>query len=93
MLLLVATALEFANMFNQISRGNFPIFIDDYESCADYDFIKEYSKYSQLIISKVEKGTELKISDANSDKFKVINTDKKIVEELNNNAENIKNAA
>lgn len=89
----VATALEFANMFNQISRGNFPIFIDDYESCADYDFIKEYSKYSQLIISKVEKGTELKISDANSDKFKVINTDKKIVEELNNNAENIKNAA
>ena len=38
----VATALEFANMFNQISRGNFPIFIDDYESYADYDFIKEF---------------------------------------------------
>lgn len=58
----VATALEFANMFNQISRGRFPIFIDDYESCVDYDFIDKYSN-NQLIISKVVKGKELTIKD------------------------------
>lgn len=68
----IATALEFANMFNKISRANFPIFIDDYESCADYDFIEEYSKDTQLIVSKVEKGHPLKIADYNSDKATVI---------------------
>ena len=50
----IATALEFANMFNKISGANFPIFIDDYESCADYDFISRYSKDTQLIIAKVK---------------------------------------
>lgn len=68
----IATALEFANMFNQISRANFPIFIDDYESCADYDFISEYSKDTQIIISKVEKGHPLTISDSNSEKTTII---------------------
>ena len=68
----IATALEFANMFNQISRANFPIFIDDYESCADYDFIKEYSNDTQIIISKVEKGHPLTISDYNTGKATVI---------------------
>lgn len=62
----IATALEFANMFNKISKANFPIFIDDYESCADYDFIKEYSNNTQIIISQVEKGHFLKIADANN---------------------------
>ena len=89
----IATALEFANMFNQISRGNFPIFIDDYESCADYDFINEYSKYSQLIISKVEKATDLKIADANSNKFNIISSDTNNSENLNTDVENIKKAA
>lgn len=70
----IATALEFANMFNKISRANFPIFIDDYESCADYDFIKEYSKNTQIIVSKVEKGSNLKIADANSNNATVIKT-------------------
>ena len=59
-------------MFNQISRANFPIFIDDYESCADYDFINEYSKHTQIILSKVEKGHPLTISDYNSTKATVI---------------------
>lgn len=68
----IATALEFANMFNQISRANFPIFIDDYESCADYDFIKDYSKDTQIIISKVEKGHPLTISDYNTGKATII---------------------
>lgn len=53
-------------MFNKISNSNLPIFIDDYESCADYDFINDYSKNTQLIISKVEKGTPLKITDYNN---------------------------
>ena len=68
----IATSLEFANMFNQISRGYFPIFIDDYESCTDYNFIEEYSKNTQLIISKVEKGTNLKIADLNSNRYTLI---------------------
>jgi len=59
----IATALEFANMFNKIANTNFPIFIDDYESCADYDFIEQYANNTQLLISKVEKGTSLSITD------------------------------
>lgn len=70
----IATALEFANMFNKISRANFPIFIDDYESCADYDFIDEYSKDTQIIVSKVEKGHLLKIADYRGDKATIIKT-------------------
>lgn len=59
----IATALEFANMFNKIAKTNFPIFIDDMESCADYDFIKSYASNSQLILSNVVKGSNLKIAD------------------------------
>ncbi len=68
----IATALEFANMFNKISKTNFPIFIDDYESCADYDFIKEYAKDTQLFVSKVKKGNALKIADYNSNECTII---------------------
>lgn len=76
----IATALEFANMFNKISKVNFPIFIDDYESCADYDFIKDYAKDTQLFIAKVEKGDLLKIADGNSNKFIVIKPNKNSIE-------------
>ena len=89
----IATSLEFANMFNQISRGYFPIFIDDYESCADYDFLNEYSGYSQLIISKVEKGTDLKIADAKSNKFTTFSSDIINTQNENIDAENVKKAA
>lgn len=68
----IATALEFANMFNKISNVNFPIFIDDYECCADYDFIKDYSSDTQLLVSKVEKETSLKIADYNSNQYTII---------------------
>lgn len=68
----IATALEFANMFNKIARTNFPIFIDDMESCADYDFIKEYSSSSQLIVSSVKKGTNLKIANYNDNRNYII---------------------
>ncbi len=68
----IATAIEFANMFNKIARTNFPIFIDDYESCADYDFINEYSNNSQLLLSTVEKNTPLKIADYNNTKNYII---------------------
>ena len=59
----IATALEFANMFNKIAKTNFPIFIDDYESCADYDFVNEYFEDAQILIAKVEKDTNLSITD------------------------------
>ena len=68
----IATALEFSNMFNKITGANFPTFIDDYESCADYNFINQYSKNTQLLIAKVEKGHSLKISDACSNKYTII---------------------
>ena len=60
---IIATALEFANMFNQIAKTKFPIFVDDMESCADYDFIKAYASNSQIIVSNVVKGSNLKIED------------------------------
>ena len=59
----IATALEFANMFNQIAKTKFPIFVDGMESCADYDFIKAYASNSQIIVSNVVKGSNLKIED------------------------------
>lgn len=69
----IATALEFANMFNQITRVKLPIFIDDYESCADYDFIKDYSKNPQLFISTVKKHKYLSIANySNSNQVTVI---------------------
>lgn len=86
----IATALEFANMFNKISKVDFPIFIDDYESCADYHFINKYSKDTQIILSKVEKGNMLKIANHNNldeateikptiKSYKTLNTNKKDV--------------
>ena len=63
---MIATGLEFANLFNKISGVNLPIFIDDYESCADYDFVEEYAKDTQVITATVEKGNLLKIADANN---------------------------
>jgi hypothetical protein len=64
----IATSLELCNMFNKISRVNSPLFVDDSESCADYNFIESYSNDSQIIITRVEKGQELKIEDANLEK-------------------------
>ena len=52
-------------MFNKISGINSPLFVDDSESCADYDFVEDYSNDTQIIITRVEKGQELKIQDAN----------------------------
>lgn len=92
----IATALEFANMFNKISGAHFPIFIDDYESCADYDFINEYAKDNQLILAKVEKGNSLKIYDLNSDNsttIKPIITSYKTIKTYKNNVANIPKAA
>lgn len=60
---MIATSLELCNMFNKISKVNIPLFIDDSESCADYNFIETYSKNTQILIAKVEKGQELNITD------------------------------
>lgn len=69
---IIATAMEFANMFNKISRVNFPLFIDDAESCADYNFVEEYSRDAQVIVSQVAKGHYLTIADANSNNCTII---------------------
>lgn len=61
----IATSLELCNMFNKISGINSPLFVDDSESCADYEFVEDYSNDTQIIITRVEKGQELKIQDAN----------------------------
>ena len=59
----IATSLELCNMLNKVANTNFPLFIDDSESCADYNFIEDYSNDTQILISRVEKGKELAISD------------------------------
>ena len=93
----IATALEFANMFNKIAKTNFPIFIDDMESCADYDFIKEYSSNSQLIVSNVVKGLNLKIADyynnENCTIIKPVITNAKTIKVYNKNTTAIPKAA
>ena len=59
----IATSLEISNMLNKISGVNLPLFIDDSESCADYNFIDDFSNDTQILIAKVEKGQNLEISN------------------------------
>lgn len=59
----IATSIELCNMFNKISGVNIPLFIDDSESCADYNFAQDYSKDTQILIARVEKGQDLKLQD------------------------------
>lgn len=59
----IATSLEVSNMLNKISGVKLPLFIDDSESCADYDFIEDFSNDNQIFIAKVEKGKSLEIAD------------------------------
>lgn len=60
----IATSIELCNMFNKISGVNLPLFIDDSESCADYNFIQDYSNDTQILIARVEKGQDLKFQDS-----------------------------
>ena len=60
----IATSLELCNMLNKISKINVPLFVDDSESCADYNFTEQYAKDTQILIARVEKGQELKIQDS-----------------------------
>lgn len=57
-----AASLEIANMFNKISKLDSPLFIDDSESYPDFDFLNMY-KHSQILIAKVQKGRNLKITN------------------------------
>ena len=59
----ITTSLEISNMLNKISGINVPLFIDDSESCADYNFIEDFSNDTQILISKVEKGQKLTIKN------------------------------
>ncbi len=93
----IATSLEFANMFNKISKMNLPIFIDDYESCADYDFIKEYSNDTQIITSTVKKRSPLKIANfANHNEYTIVKQNikgYKTIKGLNKHSKHIQKAA
>lgn len=62
----IDASIELSNMFNKISGVNLPIFIDDSESCADYNFIEQYSKSNQLLITQVKKGEELHVKNYES---------------------------
>ena len=57
-------------MLNKISGVNLPLFVDDSESCADYNFIEDFSNDTQILISRVEKGENLKIS--NNQKYRTM---------------------
>lgn len=59
----IATSLELCNMLNKISNVNIPLFVDDSESCADYNFTDEYAKDTQILIARVEKGQDLQIRE------------------------------
>ncbi len=59
----IATSLEISNMLNKISGVKLPLFVDDSESCADYNFIEDFSNDTQILIAKVEKGQSLEISN------------------------------
>lgn len=61
----IATMLEIGNMLNKVANTNFPLFIDDSESCADFNFIEDYSKDTQILISRVQKSQDLTISNYN----------------------------
>ena len=61
----IATMLEIGNMLNKVANTKFPLFIDDSESCADFNFIEDYAKDTQILISRVQKGQELTISNYN----------------------------
>ena len=58
----IAASLEIANMLNQITNLNIPLFIDDSESYPDFDFINKY-KNNQIFIAQVKKGRTLKITN------------------------------
>lgn len=61
----IATSLELRNMFNEISKINLPLFIDDNERAVDFNFIEDYSINSQVIIAEAKKGQKLKIEGKN----------------------------
>ena len=61
----IATMLEIGNMLNKVANTKFPLFIDDSESCADFNFIEDYAKDTQILISRVQKGQELTIANYN----------------------------
>ena len=60
---IIATSLEVCNMLNKISKIDIPLFVDDSESCADYNFTELYAKDTQILIARVEKGQELLVGE------------------------------
>ena len=60
----IAASLEIANMLNKVSNLNIPLFIDDSETCPDFDFKSMYND-NQLFIAQVKKGKSLTITNGN----------------------------
>lgn len=60
----IATSVELCNMLNMVSGINIPLFIDDSESCTDYNFTQEYSKNTQILIASAKKGHDLTIQES-----------------------------
>ena len=67
----IATMLELGNMLNKVANTNFPLFVDDSESCADFDFVEDYAKDTQILISRVQKGQELTISNYDDETMQI----------------------
>lgn len=67
----IATMLELGNMLNKVANTNFPLFIDDSESCADFNFIEDYAKDTQILISRVQKGQELTITNYKNETMQI----------------------
>ena len=51
-------------MLNKVSGINIPLFIDDSESCTDYNFTQEYSNNTQILIASAKKGHDLTIQES-----------------------------
>ena len=67
----IATMLEIGNMLNKVANTGFPLFIDDSESCADFNFIEEYAKDTQILISRVQKGQDLTITNYKNEAMQI----------------------
>lgn len=67
----IACSLELCNMLNKVAKTNLPLFIDDSESCADYNFLEDYASDTQVLISRVQKGQDLKITNYKNEAMQI----------------------
>lgn len=78
----IAASLEIANMLNKVAKLNAPLFIDDSESCPDFDFKSMYND-NQLFIAQVKKGHPLSFVNGNQT-IKGFSSDRNLYKKSNN---------